>query len=155
MKNPQPGNSSTKCPAKNQCLPCITADYKKRLIAEIDKASTTYETLPEFRCVLSTNSIVPDIAITRINRLPTTNQALEGDPDLLIEILSPDQRSTKIITTIQTCLEEGTKLAWLIDPLEAIILVFQPYHPLIISRGDSILPVPSDLPLTVECQGNL
>jgi hypothetical protein len=40
---------------------------QKRLIAEIDKASTTYEALPEFRCVLSTNSIVPDIAITGIN----------------------------------------------------------------------------------------
>jgi Uma2 family endonuclease len=95
---------------------------------------------------------VPDIVITRINRLPTTNQPLEGAPDWLIEILSPDQRSTKIITKIQTCLEEGTQLAWLIDPLEEIILVFQPHHPLIISRGDSLLAVPEDLPLTLSAQ---
>ncbi|MFM7190765.1 MAG: Uma2 family endonuclease [Microcystaceae cyanobacterium] len=125
---------------------------QKRLVALIDNASNLYEALPELRCVLSTNSIVPDISITRITRLPTTNQPLEGPPDWLIEILSPDQRSTKVITKIQTCLEEGTQLVWLIDPLEEIILVFQPHQPLIISRGDSILPVPSDLPLTFSPQ---
>ncbi|BFM39495.1 Protein of unknown function DUF820 [Synechocystis sp. LKSZ1] len=125
---------------------------QKRLVAKIDNASTIYEALPEFRCVLSTNSIVPDIAITHTARLPTTNQPLEGAPDWLIEILFPDQRSTKIITKIQTCLEEGTQLAWLIDPLEEIILVFQPHQPLLICRGDSILPVPSDLPLTLSAQ---
>jgi len=77
---------------------------------------------------------------------------LEGAPDWLIEILSPEQRSTKIITKIQTCLEEGAQLAWLIDPLEEIILVFQPHQLLIISRGDSIPPVPSDPPLTLSAQ---
>ena len=125
---------------------------QKRLVAKIDSASTTYEALPEFRCVLSSNSIVPDIAITRIDRLPTTNQPLAGAPDWLIEILSPDQRSTKVIAKIQTCLEEGAQLAWLIDPLEEIILVFQSHQPLIISRGDSLLTVPSDLPLTLSAQ---
>ena len=125
---------------------------QKRLVAEIDKASTIYEALPEFRCVLSSNSIVPDIAITRIDRLPTTNQPLEGAPDWLIEILSPDQRSTKIITKIQTCLEAGTQLAWLIDPLEEIILVFQPHQPLLTIRGNSVLPVPSDISLTLSAQ---
>ncbi|MBD2655380.1 Uma2 family endonuclease [Synechocystis sp. FACHB-383] len=125
---------------------------QKRLVAKIDSASTTYEALPEFRCVLSSNSIVPDIAITRINRLLTTNQPLEGPPDWLIEILFPDQRSTRIITKIQTCLEEGAELAWLIDPLEEIILVFQPHQPLIISRDDSILPVLNDIPLTLSAQ---
>ncbi|MBE9196303.1 Uma2 family endonuclease [Synechocystis sp. LEGE 06083] len=125
---------------------------QKRLVAKIDSASTIYEALPEFRCVLSNNSIVPDIAITRINRLPTTNQPLAGPPDWLIEILFPDQRSTRIITKIQTCLEEGAELAWLIDPLEEIILVFQPHQPLIISRDDSILPVLNDIPLTLSAQ---
>ena len=125
---------------------------QKRLVAKIDDASTIYEALPEFRCLLTTNSIVPDIAITRINRLPSTNQPLEGAPDWLIEIFSPDQRSTKIITKIQTCLEAGTELAWLIDPLEEIVLVFQPHQPLIICRGDDILPVPSDLTLTLSAQ---
>lgn len=125
---------------------------QKRLVARIDNASNIYEALPELRCVLSTNSIVPDIAITRLTRLPTTNQPLAGPPDWLIEILSPDQRTTKIITKIQTCLEEGAQLAWLIDPLEEIILVFQPHQPLIISRGDSVLPVPSDLSLTLSAQ---
>lgn len=125
---------------------------QKRLVAKIDNATTIYEALPEFRCILSTNSIVPDIAITRINRLPATNQPLEGAPDWLIEILSPDQRSTKIITKIQTCLEEGTGLAWLIDPLEEIILIFQPHQPLIICRDDGILPVPRDITLTLSAQ---
>ena len=135
-------------PVQKPMLTPYHSRLQKRLVALIDNASNLYEALPERRCVLSTNSIVPDISITRITRLPTTNQPLEGPPDWLIEILSPDQRTTKI----QTCLEEGTQLAWLIDPLEEIILVFQPHQPLILGRGDNSLPVLCDLPLTLSAK---
>ncbi|MEB3174077.1 MAG: Uma2 family endonuclease, partial [Cyanobacteriota bacterium] len=51
---------------------------QKRLLAVIDSASGAYEALPELRCILSANSIVPDIAIVRAARLPLSNQALAG-----------------------------------------------------------------------------
>lgn len=78
---------------------------QKRLLAVIDSAGGAYEALPELRCILSADSIVPDIAIVRAAKLPLGNQALAGPPDWLIEILSPDQKTTKVIAKIQNCLQ--------------------------------------------------
>jgi Uma2 family endonuclease len=90
----------------------------------IDQVAQGYEALPELRCILPNSSVVPDVSIIDKKRLPPNNQAIEFVPDWIIEILSPDQRATKVITKIQVCLEAGAKLAWLIDPVEAVVLVF-------------------------------
>ena len=43
-----------------------------------------------------------------------------------IEILSPDQRPTKVIGNILHCLNYGTSLGWLLDPDECSVLVYPP-----------------------------
>ena len=68
-------------------------------------------------------------------------------PDWVIEILSPDQRATRVITKIQACLEAETRLAWLIDPLEEVVMVFWRDRPLVILRGNDLLPVLPDMQL--------
>ena len=47
---------------------------QKRLVAAIDAAENTYEAFPELRCVLSQNSVVPDVSIIRRDRLPSGNE---------------------------------------------------------------------------------
>ncbi len=125
---------------------------QKRLVGAIDRADSEYEAFPELRCVLATNSVVPDITILRRDRLPMGNQPIIGAPDWLIEILSPDQSTTKLITKIQTCLAEGTGLGWLIDAEERVVMGFQPGQPLMLYRGTDRLPVLGtiDLSLTVN-----
>ena len=120
---------------------------QKRLLTTIDQSTQSYEALPELRCVLATSSLVPDVAVMCRERLPKLNQAIEGAPDWIIEILSPDQRATRVITKIQACLEAGTRLAWLIDPLEEVVMVFWADRSLVILRGDNLLPVLPDLQL--------
>jgi Uma2 family endonuclease len=70
----------------------------------------------------------------------------------MIEILSPDQSTTKLIAKIQTCLKEGTQLGWLIDSEEQVIMVLLPDHRMTLLRNSDRLPVPQDIPLdlTVE-----
>jgi Uma2 family endonuclease len=70
----------------------------------------------------------------------------------MIEILSPDQSTTKLIAKIQTCLQEGTQLGWLIDPGERVIIVLWPDTRITLLRSSDRLPVPQDIPLelTVE-----
>jgi Uma2 family endonuclease len=114
---------------------------QKRLVGAIDATNSDYEAFPELRCVLSSNSIVPDIAILSRNRQPIGNQPVSGPPDWLIEILSPDQSTTKLIAKIQTCLQEGAELGWLIDSTERIVMIFQPGQPLGLMRDQDILPV--------------
>lgn len=125
---------------------------QKRLTAAIDQAGSPYEAFPELRCTLSSNSVVPDITVIHQDRVPSENTAVEGAPDWMIEILSPDQSTTKLIAKIQTCLQEGTQLGWLIDPTEQVIMVLWPDTRIALLRSGDRLPVLEDIPLelTVE-----
>ena len=112
---------------------------QKRLVREIDSANSVYEAFPELRCILSKKSVVPDITIIHQSRIPTDNEPIKGAPDWLIEILSPDQSTTRLIAKIQSCIAEGTKLGWLIDSQEEAIMLFRPDQALqIFSNNDSL-----------------
>lgn len=86
--------------------------------------------LMELRCTFGGRSLVPDIAVIRWDNLPRDEDGEIGDrfehcPDWVIEILSPDQSAMTVIEKIIFCMEQGTELGWLIDPLAKSILVFQ------------------------------
>jgi Uma2 family endonuclease len=74
-------------------------------------------------------------------------------PDWTIEILSPEQSTTKVTKNILHCLNHGSRLGWLIDPEEYSVLVYPPQQqPMYLENEEDILPVPdlvSDLHLTL------
>jgi Uma2 family endonuclease len=113
---------------------------QKRLVAAIDQLESQYEAFPELRCVLSQQSIVPDVAVILTQRLPSGNSPVQGAPDWIIEILSPDQSTTKLIAKIQTCLMEGAQLGWLLDSTEEVIMVFWSDRPLALISGETVVP---------------
>jgi Uma2 family endonuclease len=103
----------------------------------------------ELRCTFEGRSIVPDITVFEWSRLPI-NATGEVEnvfpiyPDWTIEILSPDQRPTRVINNILFCLNHGTTLGWLIDPEEKTILIFRPnQQPIALEDESDILPMPS------------
>jgi Uma2 family endonuclease len=103
----------------------------------------------ELRCTFGGRSIVPDITVFEWSRLPI-NEVGELEnvfpiyPDWTIEILSPDQRPTRVINNILFCLNHGTTLGWLIDPEEKTVLIFRPnQQPIALEDDSDILPVPS------------
>ena len=99
------------------------------LIAEANQVALAF---PELRCTFGTRSVVPDIAVVYWDKIPLNdlgepeNTAIFFPPDWTIEILSPNQKSTKVIDNILYCLQHGSCLGWLIDPDEKSIFVFQP-----------------------------
>ncbi len=110
--------------------------------------------LPELRCTFGERSIVPDAAVFVWGRIPfdaagEIDNAFTQPPDWTAEILSPDQKTTKVIRNILHCLKYGSQLGWLIDPDERIILVFRPNQlPTELMEND-ILPVLPNLELTL------
>jgi Uma2 family endonuclease len=72
----------------------------------------------------------------------------------MIEILSPDQRQTKLVKKIVFALAHGTEMAWLIDPDEEVIFIYRANQALqIYDRPEQVIPMPdfaSDLQLNVE-----
>ncbi|BAT54463.1 hypothetical protein NOS3756_34330 [Nostoc sp. NIES-3756] len=109
---------------------------------------------PELRCTFGGRSIVPDVSVFTWERIPfDSNGEIENSfgiyPDWTIEILSPEQSTIKVIRNIIHCLKYGTKLGWLIDPDERIVLVFLPGQAPLEMSGEEILPVPNFLKLNL------
>ncbi len=107
---------------------------------------------PELRCTFGGRSIVPDVTVFAWDRIPVDEN---GDianifpiyPDWTIEILSPDQKQTKVTGNILHCLQHGTKLGWLIDPDVRSILVYPSgQQPQLLQEATELLPVPELVP---------
>ena len=108
---------------------------------------------PELRCTFGGRSIVPDATVFLWERIPSdASGEVENSfdyPDWTVEILSPEQKSTKVIRNILHCLKHGSQLGWLVDPEERVILVFcQEQLPLEL-MGDDVLPVLPTLTLSL------
>ncbi|MFZ1027097.1 MAG: Uma2 family endonuclease [Limnoraphis robusta] len=101
---------------------------------------------PELRCSFGTRSIVPDIVVFEWANIPLDEQGeISNDinipPDWIIEILSPVQSTTRVINNILFCLQQGTKLGWLVEPQERLVLVFKPNQQPEFFESEQVLPV--------------
>lgn len=109
---------------------------------------------PELRCTFGGRSIVPDAAVFIWKRIPfdangEVENSFEIYPDWTVEILSPEQKTTKVIRNILHCLKHGSQLGWLVDPEERVILVFRPEQFPIELAGNEVLPVLPNFELTL------
>ena len=111
------------------------------LVNYINDRTDRFEAIPELRCLVIPYSPVPDIAIVAGDRLTDEDEPLNGAPDWLIEIRSPDQSTLNLQNKILHCLSNGTKLAWLIDISHQQVWVWQGEDLPIICSGADILPV--------------
>lgn len=113
---------------------------------------------PELRCTFDGRAIVPDVAVFTWDRIPRKENGgvaniFQSAPDWIIEILSPEQRATKVTKKILRCLNYETQMGWLIDPEEQTIFAYQSnQQPEVFDELDQQLPVPDfakELRLTV------
>ena len=96
-------------------------------------------------------SPVPDITVVKSDRLTDVDSPLQGAPDWLIEIRSPDQNTLELQNKILHCLLNGTQLAWLIDIQRKKIWVWEQSELPLIYSGTDKLPTPVNISdLTVE-----
>jgi len=69
----------------------------------------------------------PDIAFVRRERLPDPEPAGFPDlaPDLVVEVLSPDDRSGDVLAKVADWLSAGTRLVWVVDPGRRIARIYR------------------------------
>lgn len=102
----------------------------------------------ELRCTFGGRSTVPDVTVFAWNKIPRDDNGEIADsfpaaPDWTIEILSPEQRYSRVTRNILHCLDNGTQLGWLIDPQEQSVLVYFPkQQPAFFEDADDVLAVP-------------
>ena len=103
----------------------------------------------ELRCTFGGRSTVPDVTVFTWNRIPRDENgeiadSFQAAPDWTIEILSPEQSHTRVTKNILHCLDNGTKLGWLIDPSEQSIFAYYPkQQPTFFENANDVLPVPN------------
>jgi Uma2 family endonuclease len=115
-------------------------------VNDVAEAAQIAMALPELRCSFGNRSIVPDAAVFVWSRVlfdpdGEIANAFDQPPDWTVEILSPDQKTTKVIRNILHCLKHGSQLGWLIDPEDRVILVFRPAQLPTELIEDQVLPV--------------
>jgi Uma2 family endonuclease len=123
-------------------------------INQVTKPQKIARAFPELRCVFGGHGIVPDVAVFRWARIPRTDTGrianrFELHPDWAIEILSPGQSLTKVLGKLLHCIQHGTELGWLIDPLEESVLVVLPKQRVQLLTGTATLPVLSGINLSL------
>ncbi len=135
---------------------------QKKLLLTIDPIlcdADIAQTFPELRCTFGDRAVVPDVVVFEEAKISyCENGDIENvfsiPPDWTIEILSPDQSTTKILKNINHCLAHGTHMGWLIDPTDRSVFVCMPDRNLqIIDEPSTILPVPEfakSVQITVE-----
>jgi Uma2 family endonuclease len=119
---------------------------QRNLVNYINLHSETLEAVQEWRCIVPPFSPVPDISVVVRSRLPEEDGPLNGAPDWLIEIRSPDQSTIDLQNKILHCLNNGTQLAWLIDITRQQIWVWQGDDLPNIFSGADILPSLEEIP---------
>jgi Uma2 family endonuclease len=103
---------------------------------------------PELRCTFGNRSTVPDVVVFTWERLATNDDGTIANqfttaPDWTIEILSPEQTTTRVTRNILHCLAHGTQIGWLIDPNEKLIFTYtRDRTPCYFEVATDILPVP-------------
>ena len=87
----------------------------------------------ELRCRLrvrgQTRIYLPDLAVVLSDQNPDEIRYLDGAPDLVVEVRSPDDSLSALHRKIQDYFANGAKLAWVILPEERAVLVFTPNAP--------------------------
>ena len=127
------------------------------VINQIAEASKIAYAFPELRCTFGGDSVIPDIAVFRWERIPIQSSGrianrFEIHPDWAIEILSPGQSQTKVLKKLLHCSRHGTELGWLLDSEEESILAVFPGQRVELFSGAAFLPILDglELELTVE-----
>ncbi len=130
---------------------------QKRLLDAVDDNSDDYTALPELRCTFGGRSVVPDVAVIawdqiQINEMGEPEDDFTEAPDWTIEILSPDQKVTRVIDNILHCLRHGSKLGWMLDPDDYSILMFSPHQEPEVCRGARQLTVLEGIELVLTAE---
>ena len=136
---------------------------QKKLLFAIDPILSDAgigQAFPELRCTFGGRAVVPDVVVfeeANISTYDENNDAINVvsiPPDWTIEILSPEQSTTRVLKNISHCLAHGTQMGWLIDPTDRSIFICLPDRTFqMIDEPTTILPVPAfatAIELTVE-----
>lgn len=86
-------------------------------------------------------AVIPDAAFISAKKLPVADpyKAFPGAPDLAIEVLSPSDIWSEVISKIRLYQSYGVTLVWVVDPFDKSVFVYRPNQPTrLLFAGDDL-----------------
>ncbi len=113
---------------------------------------------PELRTVFGGAAYVPDVAVYRWERIAWTADGEVPDdfvepPDIAIEVVSPKQSVNSLVRRCVWYVDNGVRIALLVDPYDRSVLLFRAGTAIRVSRGADPIDLSAVLPgfeLTAE-----
>jgi Uma2 family endonuclease len=95
---------------------------------EAHKIGVVLDSSTGFR-MKSGNVRSPDVSFVAKERLVGMTEApegfFEGAPDLAVEVLSPDDKMKNVLKKLAEYFDNGTRLAWVVNPKDEIVLEYR------------------------------
>jgi Uma2 family endonuclease len=128
------------------------------LVNNLARKSKLAMAFSELRVTLDGVSRVPDVSVYVWDRIPRDPSGEVANdfmtvPDIVIEIVSPQQSANSLIRRCLWFTERGTRAALLIDPLDKSVISFRPGQPMKGLHGDDLVALTDIVPglqLTVD-----
>jgi|CXWL01.1.fsa_nt_gi Uma2 family endonuclease len=70
----------------------------------------------------------PDVAFVRTERLVATEGYFPGAPDLAVEVVSPGDRFSEVLSKVDEWLRAGAREVWVVDGPRRVVHVHRPGH---------------------------
>lgn len=108
----------------------VTVRLTKALVNFVDAGDLGRVLAAETGFKLATNPDTvraPDVAFVHRDRLPDPPPAgyAAFAPDLVVEVLSPDDRPGEVLAKVADWLSAGCRLAWVVDPSRRLARVYR------------------------------
>ena len=90
----------------------------------------------------------PDVAFIAAARVPQENIGgfFPGAPDLAVEVVSPNDRASDFLAKVQSWLDAGSQLVWVVDPELHTISVYHGQRAVVLLRRSDVLTGEDVLP---------
>ena len=91
---------------------------------------------------------VPDVAFVRADRIPSggVRGFFQGVPDLAVEVISPTDRASEVAATVQTWLQAGCSMVWVVDPENRSVTVHRSRKEIAVLTASDLLQGADVLP---------
>ena len=128
---------------------CSRIDLKLRSFVE---ARSLGEVVTEVGFILRRNPDMvrgPDLAFISQAKLEAhggTSKFWRGAPDLAVEVLSPEDRTSEVLRKVGDYLEAGTRLVWVVDPETQTVSAYRGLQQVRVYRIGEELPGEDVLP---------
>ena len=105
----------------------------------------------ELRTTFGGRSRVPDLVVYRWDRVPLDDRGrianeFHEPPDVAVEIVSPGQSVNYLVRRCLWYVENGVRIALLVDPSDESVLLFRPGHTPMALHGDDRIDLDDVLP---------